>query len=65
LSSASEQFTRRLNGLLLGDVASPEVLDGLLQQLSLCTTQLWEVSRCGSSSSSSRGIHIATPCNSK
>jgi hypothetical protein len=52
---ASLQCAQQLDRLLLGDVASPEQLDALLQQLSLCTTQLWEVSRCdGSSGSSSR-----------
>jgi hypothetical protein len=44
-SSGSLQCLRRLSGLRLGDVSSPEHLDALLQQLSVCTTQLWEVSR--------------------
>jgi hypothetical protein len=43
--SDSMQCVRRLSGLRLGDVSSPEHLDALLQQLSVCTTQLWEVSR--------------------
>lgn len=44
-SGDSLQCARQLEQLLLGDVSSPEQLDSLLQQLSVCTTQLWEVSR--------------------
>jgi hypothetical protein len=43
--SSGSLCVRRLSGLQLGDVSSPEHLDALLQQLSVCTTQLWEVSR--------------------